>query len=195
MNTNFWQLFFDLKSLTNNKPFDPEEWEENPPRLLRYQMLMSICSCLGIELKEIDSESIKVEMNKDTICGFLEELILKTKRKQKGKDYQFILDTIKKDNKLSVNENYIYSKLFQMRYNLHQINVQFGGVIAASGLYVLPIILNNEIIRKTREELVTIDQLLMLFINPKGEDLSRERLIRDFNFPVEDIHNVDFDYI
>jgi hypothetical protein len=37
MNTNFWQLFFDLKSLTNNKPFDPEKCEENPSRLLRYQ--------------------------------------------------------------------------------------------------------------------------------------------------------------
>lgn len=195
MNTNFWQLFFELKSLTNNKPFDPKKWEENPPRLIRYQMLMSICSCLGINLQEIDSESIKVEMNKDTICSFLEELILKTKRKQKAKDFQFILDTIKADNKLSVNENYIYSKLFQMRNNLHQINVQFGGVIAASGLYILPIIINNEIIRKTREDLAIIDQLLMLFINPKGEDLSIERLIRDFNFPVEDIHSVDLDYI
>ena len=51
MNTNFWQLFFELKSLINNKPFDPEKWEENPPRLIRYQMLMSICSCLGINLK------------------------------------------------------------------------------------------------------------------------------------------------
>ena len=195
MNTNFWQLFFELKSLTNNKPFDRKKWEENPPRLIRYQMLMSICSCLGINLQEIDSESIKVEMNKDTICSFLEELILKTKRKQKAKDFQFILDTIKADNKLSVNENYIYSKLFQMRNNLHQINVQFGGVIAASGLYILPIIINNEIIRKTREDLAIIDQLLMLFINPKGEDLSIERLIRDFNFPVEDIHSVDLDYI
>ena len=195
MNTNFWQLFFELKSLTNNKPFDRKKWEENPPRLIRYQMLMSICSCLGINLQEIDSESIKVEMNKDTICSFLEELILKTKRKQKAKDFQFILDTIKADNKLSVNENYIYSKLFQMRYNLHQINVQFEGVIAASGLYVLPILLNNEIIRKTRDDLAFIDQLLILFINPKGEDLSRERLIRDFNFPVEDIHSVDLDFI
>jgi hypothetical protein len=35
----------------------------------------------------------------------------------------------------------------------------------------------------------------MLFINPKGEDLSREKLIRDFNFPVKDILRVDLDYI
>jgi len=82
-----------------------------------------------------------------------------------------------------------------MRYNLHQINIQFGGVIASFGLYNLPIILNNEIIRKTRLDLAIIDQLLMLFINPKVEDLSRERLIRHFNFPVEDIHSVDLDYI
>ena len=82
-----------------------------------------------------------------------------------------------------------------MRYNLHQINIQFGGVIAASGLYVLPILLNNEIVRKTKADLAVIDQLLMLFINPKGIDLSREKLVRDFNFPVEDIHSVDLDYI
>lgn len=195
MNMKFWDLYFELKSLTNNKPFNPEKWEENPPRLLRYQMLTSICSCLGVELKLIENESIPIELSKDTICSFLEELILKTKQKQKANDFQFILDTINEDNKLSVNERYIYSQLFKMRYNLHQINIQFGGVIAASGLYVLPILLNNEIVRKTREELAIIDQLLMLFINPKGEDLSRERLIRDFNFPVEDIHSVDLDYI
>ena len=47
----------------------------------------------------------------------------------------------------------------------------------------------------SKADLAIIDQLLMLFINPKGEDLSRERLIRDFNFPVEDIHSVDLDYI
>ena len=58
-------------------------------------MLMSISSCLDVDLKNIDNESIKVEMNKDTICSFLEELILKTKRKLKAKDFQFILDTIK----------------------------------------------------------------------------------------------------
>ncbi len=195
MNINFLELYFDLKSLTNNKPFDPEKWEENPPRLLRYQMLTSICSCLGLDLQSIENKSVKLGLNKDTVCCFLEELILKTKRKQKVKDFQFILDTINEDNKLSVNERYIYSQLFKMRYNLHQINIQFGGVIAASGLYVLPILLNNEIVRKTKADLAVIDQLLMLFINPKGIDLSREKLVRDFNFPVEDIHSVDLDYV
>ena len=195
MNTNFWELYFELKSLTNNKPFAPEKWEENPPRLLRYQMLTSICSCLGVELQLIENESIPIELNKDSICSFLEELILKTKQKQKANDFQFILDSIKEDNKLSVNECYIYSQLCKMRYNLHQITIQFGGVIAASGLYVLPILLNNEIVRKTKADLEVIDKLLMLFINPQGKDLSKEKLIRDFNFPVEDLNSVDLDYI
>ena len=29
----------------------------------------------------------------------------------------------------------------------------------------------------------------------EGCDLSREKLVRDFNFPVEDIHSVDLDYV
>ena len=90
MNINFLEIYFDLKSLTSNKAFDPEKWEENPPRLLRYQMLISICSCLGVDLQSIENESVPIEISKDTICSFLEELILKTKRKQKAKDFQFI---------------------------------------------------------------------------------------------------------
>jgi len=40
MEINFLEIYFDLKSLTGNKPFDPKKWQENPPRLLRYQMLI-----------------------------------------------------------------------------------------------------------------------------------------------------------
>ncbi len=192
---NFWQLYFDLKSLTRDENFTPSKWSDNPPRYLRYQMLTSICTALSIELSEIEDGTFRTKLTDQQLYAKIKEIASLSKSKKFSRKLLVLLEDITRPSYGAKDLMFVYTKLLEMRLNIFTIQSHFSGVYSASGIYQLPILVNNEIYRKIKQELVWIDLLLMAFINPESRDLSKKQLIKNYHFPDVGLEEVDADYI
>ena len=191
---NFWQVFFELKTLTEDTFCDPHLWEDNPPRYLRYRMLDSICKSLEIDLIAVQKNQFSTKLTTSQLSAFLHEL----SQNLTNKEFAEKLNSIIKNSHQIEYGMYdlmgVYTKLVEIRSNIFSIQTHFSGVYFASGINQLPILLNDKIIQKIEEELNLVDQLLMLFLNPTNTKLDVAALIRDFSFPDVDIDEVDIDF-
>ncbi|MBK8808293.1 MAG: hypothetical protein IPO21_17370 [Bacteroidales bacterium] len=178
---------------------DKSEWtlhkqKDNPPRLVRLQQLNVL---LNVFITET--------FNTNDIASRLDSLF-------KG---QFIMlrDSNKYDNLFKLMDKVIASsnnrlkklnewRLDELQHNyidiikfkkiVNKASTHNSGIMEISYPYFYSVILTDKISSKldTKE----IDDFLSLVIDPFGRTITKEKLIQDYNYPVDDVYDIDLEW-
>lgn len=174
-----------IKSLENNKP-----------RLIRLKQINALIKAL-YPIKGIFSgkgETIHTIMSGDFLkkkdITMFSELIAFMTTMVAENEKRFFDDKIIHIEQLQMP----YLKLFEYKKQLRGLLTFNSGWIEASSIESRFIIhLTNSVTNKTIDTYAAIDEALELFINPKKLTFTQEELINKYNFPTEDLKQIDFD--
>lgn len=89
---------------------------------------------------------------------------------------------------------FIYPKMIDFKIKLKAIlEFNSGWLEASSPFSIFHIMLTNSISSNLENTFEELDQTLELFINPKKLQFTEQELIDKYNFPKEDLHQIDLD--
>jgi hypothetical protein len=184
------KIFLDLYFLNGKvENWSLKEFEKNPPRLVRLQMIDSLF--LALDIKCSYSDFMKGLFIKDYDLYDWNELeaIIKNKHKKGMNQVHF------HGNESSYEMQVLFQELFDYRLLLDNLIKKNSGLMAASGVYRIPFNLMKDIDRKITKEFAGIEQILAYLINPRGLHYSIEELNLQFGYPIVDLLDIDFDWL
>lgn len=187
------EMNWNYKSLNSNKP-----------RLIRLQRIDSLLKAFSlIENKNLFEKTanyfnpdLKVEI-KSVING---DFIKKRELEEFNELIEFAKQFLQKNNysndrPIRIHElSFIYPKMVDYKIKLREIiGFNSGWLEASSTFSIFHIMLTNSISSNLKDRYNELDHTLELFINPKKIIFTEIELIEKFNFPTEDLHQIDMD--
>jgi len=185
---------------TNMTP-DPNDWSfevqmKNDPRFIRLQQILSLMLAFVPELyflKEI-RESIENFYTGEFIAN------------KSIKEYSNLLDEINKtiaksefkgarEGKINVydlQDN--YRNFLNYYLKLNKLVNHNKGMMEISYPYFFPYILTKEISQSIDSEAKKIKAILASYIDPKNRIFTEDELIKEFDYPTDDLFEIDLDW-
>lgn len=188
-NENDW----NYKSLKNNKP-----------RQIRLQQINSLLKAFTlIENKNIfekTSNYFNLDLRLE-IKSILNGDFIKTRELEEFNELiHFAKQFLQKSNHSSDKPvrlyelSFIYPKLIDYKIKLREIITFNSGWLEAGGAFaIFHIFLTDSISANLNGKFSDLDQALELFINPKKLVFTEKELIEKYNFPTDDLHELDMD--
>ena len=143
---------------------------------------------------QIEEEEFKVAISPALFYQYLK----KSKVKHRNNKISELIERFEESTKYTETTEYQLTKLFysllKVRKNIYELESHFNGVLAASGLYILPIILNDSMIEAIQLEKKWIDDCLLFLMNTENVKVTKQDLIEKYQFPNVDLNEIDFDY-
>ncbi len=84
-----------------------------------------------------------------------------------------------------------YCDLINFRKKLNRLLMQNNGIMEISYPYLFSVEITDQIIRNIDTKIM--DKFLGLVIDPSGQMVTKERLVNDYNYPTEDVYEIDAD--
>jgi len=201
---------FEFKGMVPNS----NEWNEsslkwNQPRLIRFRRLNALLKAFELTRTEKQKNNLwtilsgkkkvkESELTKNEIEPFLRGDFI---HKRETTEYPRIQQLIEKEKSFesdSFNKSRdiysFYHHLMKYRMEIEKVLGHNSGVLEASGLGFRSAIsitaeLNNDLYKKVEE----IDKMLFEIINPKNLTFEEDILIKEYEFPKEDLDAIDMD--
>ncbi|OYU78828.1 MAG: hypothetical protein CFE23_16730, partial [Flavobacterium sp. BFFFF1] len=168
--------------------------KSNPPRQVRLKQIESLLNAF----LTIDSKTSLF----DNVQSFLSGNFI---RQRETSDYaqtiKFIKDFVRSSNshfdetkEIRIEELiFIFPKLVDYKGQLRSILTFNSGWLEASSIASqFSIHLTNSISKNLIDKYDNLDKSLELFINPKGLTFTEDELISRFNYPTENLNDIDF---
>ena len=187
---------FEFTSMTT----DESEWslelqKDNPPRLIRLQQIEIL---LNIYLRELKNNST---LN-DKINYLLKGSFIQQRNIKNYQDCFAEMDNLigqsgykapkeKEWNWYDLQENYL--EVISYKKQLYQLLNINDGIMEMSYHHSYSVLLTDTINATINTK--PIDEFLALVIDPKKSAFSKNELIRQFDYPVEDVYEVDIDWM
>ncbi len=188
-NENEW----NYKSLSNNKP-----------RQIRLQQINSLLKAFSlIENKNIFEKTtnyfnpdIRLEIKSILNGDFI--------RNRDIEEFNELIDFAKQflqknnyssDSPIRLHElSFIYPKMIDYKIKLREVIDFNSGWIETSGTFVIfHISLTDSISANLKSKYDDLDQVIEFFINPQKMTFTVNELIEKYNFPTDDLHQIDMD--
>lgn len=183
--------FLALKSLTDDTGcWTEEHLKDNPPRLYRLQRIKSCMAALGmasVSFSDFQNGRFQSFLQKN-----IGEEILKDLQEVFSLDYSSYIRS-KKEEKIPT--SYWFKMFLDTRHIIHQFYATRDGVLTASGHYITPVLILDEIQNTIQLQKDTLDKTLCLLMNPKSLTYSRKHLIKYFQFPDIDLCEIDAEWM
>jgi hypothetical protein len=185
----------ELKGMTSGKSdwaFDKQK--NNPPRLIRLQQI-------EILLKYFTPEIFKTGDIASGLDDLLEGKFILLRDANKYKKLFTKMENIitlhhqiRKRREFSLNDlRDNYTNLLWFKQTVNNIFNWYSGVLLMGYPYLYSFSLIDEFSKKI--ETKHIDKFLSLVVDPLGRTITKDKLIQDFNYPAEDIYEVDMDWM
>lgn len=195
---------------------DSNEWntsalKSNPPRLIRFKQIRSLINAFfEHEDRQNILDNVKSlvggNANKITIQTLLSGEVLKGKRPEEYSELLTLMKYKVKEREGQINEaefdrpfvNLIMSYQHLVQYKRHLTDLltsNSGWLEAGSITSRFSIYLTESITVNLEGKYFELDRALELYINPRGLSFTKEELISKYNFPNENLDEVDFNYI
>ncbi|HOZ14252.1 MAG TPA: hypothetical protein PK784_05650 [Tenuifilaceae bacterium] len=183
---------------------NPNSWnfdslKSNPPRLIRFQQIDSLMKAF------FTYENSHSGTSKLSIESFLEgDFILERDLSDYEETIQFIKDFLKEEthdisetSRIDLDElEFIYSRLLSFKKQLLKITNFNSDVVEASSISArFSYLLTGSISKSISEKPTKLDEILELLINPNGLSFTLEELISKYDFPTEDLIDIDIEYM
>lgn len=190
MEKHLLKLFLELYVLNDKiDTWTEEKFSDNPPRLIRLQMINSYLQALEITA---------------THSEFIEGLFITDSQLCKWDDFKIKMEKrlpfseVQSNSSFSMKVSDMQSSfkcLMNYRLNAALLLSSNDVVYAASGEFKTVLSLMNNINRKLSKELKKIDLLLAFCMNPNGIIYTKEELKRKYNFPKANLMDVDLEWM
>lgn len=203
------EKILEFNAMTPNQ----NEWSEkilnyNKPRLIRFQRIKALL--LAFDVVQINSQkknslinifsrhnSLIQDLTKSGILSFMSGEFIKTRDFSK---YSNLISIIEQ-NSFSENKpidifdlERFYSHLIQYRISVYNVLSHNSGVLEASNKgFFAAINITGEANNNIKDQINIVDSLLVQIIDPESKELSEQELIDKYDFPKEDINEIDFE--
>ena len=193
---------------------DKSQWsvtalKSNPPRQIRLKQIESLLNAFfTIDSKTSLIDNVKSFLSakpKPSIQSFLSgEFIRQRETSDYAQTIKFIKDFVKTSNsnldetkEIRIEELvFIFPKLVDYKRQLRSIlTFNSGWLEASSTASQFSIHLTNSISKNLVDKYDNLDKSLELFINPQGLTFTEDELISRFNYPTENLNDIDFDFM
>jgi hypothetical protein len=169
-----------------------ELFKDNPPRYIRLKRFYALKKALGLE---------NVSMNQFLGGEFITEdhykvwdkiyFIVRKEFNIPIEDYLSIHAIIPDLSSLP----FLFQYLFEFKKRHHQLMDTGRGVLMASNFYLTPLLIFKEITPKLQTDMHLIDEILDLLTNPNQIQHSEEELNTLFDYPLDDLDEIDLDWL
>jgi hypothetical protein len=188
---------------------DENEWNykslsTNKPRKIRLQQVHSLLKAFSLIRNKNLFEKTTNYFNPDLkveIKSIINGDFIKNRELEEFKELtDFAKQFLQKNNfsgerPISFHElGFIYPKMIDYKIKLREIiDFNSGWLEASSTFSIFHIMLTNSISSNLKDKFNDLDHTLELFINPKKLLFTEQELIEQFNFPTEDLNQIDMD--
>jgi len=188
--------YLELSSLAPNKTWSEEEFKDNPPRKIRYKRLSVLSQLYNVNI-DYSNNGNSLNINNEERFSF-EELMSKISKENKQSLFESTdLKEIK--NRLILDKpywwNYFFNKLIEMRLNLYRFETTNSGYLCGAGLVILPVIINNHINKNLQNSINLLENILSYLINPTEQSFELKELSEKFNYPIDNIEDIDWEWV
>lgn len=203
------EKILEFDAMTPNQ----NEWSEktlntNKPRLIRFQRIKALL--IAFDIVQINSQNKNSTINfftqqnspiqdltKIGVLSFMSGEFIKTRDFSK----YISLISIIEQNSLSMKApveildlERFYSYLMQYRISVYEVLSYNRRVLEASNKgFIAAIKFTGEVNNKIKEQIKMVDNLLVQFIDPERKILSEQELIDKYDFPKDDLDEIDFE--
>jgi hypothetical protein len=168
-----------------------QNFEKNPPRNLRLIRMNACLAALNIKITNwndfqkgnYDYLSNQVT-NQMRVVKLMRDLL-----KNKSEKFDFKIDEDGFD------KSYFFYMALSMRKFIYQFEGLHKTVLAASGNYILPLFIINNILHDLDYYSKQLDKIIFNLLNPSNKFFERKTMIQEFGFPNVDIKKIDLDWI
>jgi len=185
----------DIERMIVEKPdWTFERQKDNPPRLIRLKQLEVLLKLFTPETYDVDIEiGIKKLFNGD--------FILHREIKKYANVFAIMENAIsllkpsfrKESEWESKNLRFNYHYLMGFKREIDKIKCWNNGILEIDYKHLYQYVVTSEFINGLCTK--SIDDFLSLVIDPLGRTFTKDELIQDFNYPKEDIFDVDIDWL
>lgn len=176
------------------KNWNYEALSNNMPRLIRLKQIGSLLKAFSLTNHHDPDFIIEIH-------AFLNGHFIMNRKLEV---YQELLDFVKqflheRDQEIKrpislMNVNFIYPKMLDFRKKLIEIlSFNSSWMEASSPLSVFHILLTGAIGNNLVDKYNDLDKTLELIINPEKKVFTEQELIEHYNYPTEDLHEIDMD--
>jgi len=199
---DLFEKVIDFIAMTpNSADWNNDVLKANPPRYIKFQQIEILMKVFLVQENEniISSETKQKSIS---IQSFLAGNFIKLKAiKEYSKAIKFINVYVDNNsNKFHLSNQihlkelvFIFQRLLEFKKLLNKILCFNSGYLLADSISdIFTIELCNSISNKLHKESVDIDKILELIINPKGLSFTKKELISKFNYPSDNIIEIDY---
>lgn len=191
----FLHRFLELQQIERDVArWSIESLSNNPPRYIRYQILQSLSSALGIKHFSFE-QVIHGEFITQDYMEYWDRYFELVKKLSGVNPKEFVQDDRPFDSRSFSSLKFNFTMLFNYRMLQYKMMHCMDGVLAASDYYITPLEILKKFNNRSENEAELLDQLLVFLLNPKGIMLSKAELEFKWGFPEEDLKEVDLDHI
>ncbi len=205
-NTNDWntkdliELVFKFVAMVPNR----NDWNEksliyNEPRLIRFKRIISLLHAFGIAQPNTEVASLNTSVNKTKNCieSFLSGDFILNREFIEYPNVKSLIENevpLRFDKFNAYNVQSFYRHLMNYRMTIEETLQYNSSIMEASGLGVRASIrLTSELNKELLIKLEKIEIFLFEIINPENLNFDQDILINKFNFPKEDLFEIDID--
>jgi len=207
---NLLDKIFEFTEMTpNSVEWNLKSLQANPPRQIRLQQIESLltafCTINANENLLSKAKSMFFGNHKITITAFLSGDFIKTRSIDEYSELiQFVKDFVKtkvgdagRKREIRIEELvFIFPILIDFKKQIRSmLTFNSGWLEASSDISLFSIYLTNSIAENLTGKYNELDYVIERFINPQGLIFTEEEMIDKYNFPKEDLNEVDMDFI
>lgn len=173
-----------------------EAQRDNPPRLVRLKQIEALLASFGCGGTDLPDVGARIEAflagrfvmarRLEEYVGLLAEIEAATsKRVRRAPDYPFQLDDLRAH----------FAYLVRLRLKLEAVAKHNEGVLEVGYTRWYPVLVAEAVAKQLAEPIAELDRVLALFIDPAGRSFAEEDLVARFGFPIENLTDIDFDWL
>ena len=193
----------------NSIEWNLKSLKANPPRQIRLRRIESLLTAFcSIDINESllsKAKSIFFDHHKITIASFLQGDFIKARSIDEYSEViKFIKDFVKtkvgdvdRKREIRIEELvFIFPFLINFKKQIRSLlTFNSGWLETGSDVALFSIYLTDSISEKLAGNYSELDYFIELFINPKRLIFTKEEMIDKYNFPKEDLNDVDSDFM
>ena len=191
-----------IEMTPNENEWNSKSLSDNKPRLIRFQQINSLLNAFSLQSNnKTKLRSFLFPNHKNEITTILNGDFIKEKKLE---EFNELLDFaeifLKKQNftiksPISHSElSFIYPKLIDYKIKLREIiNFNSGWLESSTTFTIFHIFLTNSISSNLKNKYDDLDNTIELFINPRHLIFTEQELIEKYNFPTDNLDEIDFE--
>ncbi len=181
--------FLELNRRLDMKYWSEKEISENPPLLYRLQQLMALFKAIEMDWNpEAFIEGAFFNPNNPEYQQIYQEMLTNS-----PKDFQGYMGRRIRESDIH-GLPYCFKSFLKYRIAIDEILSFSSGVYAASGLFLYAHLKVRDINAIIKDNISTIDEILVKLIDPQLRKISDRTLIKRYGYPNVNLADIDFEY-